>query len=308
MKAQYFAYTRNLNVDYKTIIVPSDDFCPKDTRKFFLNQIRGLINVEQYDDPLDKPRWLFSKVGRYILFGTGVNNATLNKDCYKDFAGRPVRGFFGIVIDSADEDVILPYDITFFQQFYSNYILPLWEQGREDFIKHSVEVTSDLSGYHCVYKSGIEIQLNYSQDKSVILGNVGIEDCLSSALYAIEDTSITIGFSNKNHAFAKDYMYLNSIVIGVPNREERTYKREKEEERKEETGSVELDQKNGLPKKALGPKVIMISVIVLILLILFGVIRKLRNIPSDQEIQKKENLMISDSLTFDSKNYRNMQK
>lgn len=307
MKSQYFAYTRNLKVDYKTIIAPSDDFCSKDTRKHFLNQIRGLINVEQYDDPLDEPRWLFSRVGGIVLFGIGVNNATLNKECYKDYAGRPVRGFFGIVIDATDEDIILPYDIAFFQQFYSTHILPLWEKDRDDFVKHSVEVISDLSGFHCVCKTGMEIRLNFSQDKSVILGNVGIEDCLSSALSATENTSIAIGFSNKNHAFAPEYMYLNSIVIGVPNREEKTYQRAKEEE-KSETGSVNLDVERELPKKAFGPKVIMISVIVLILLMLWVVIRKSRNIPSGQEIQKKENLMISDSLTFDSIMYRNSQK
>lgn len=307
MKSQYFAYTRNLKVDYKTIIAPSDDFCSKDTRKFFLNQIRGLINVEQYDDPLDKPRWLFSKVGRFILFGIGVNNATLNKDCYKDYAGRPVRGFFGIVIDNTDGDIMLPYDIAFFQQFYSSHILPLWEQERDDFVKHSVGVNLNLSDFHCVYKMGIGIQLNFDQDKSVILGNVGIEECLSSALFAAEDTSIAIGFSNKNHAFAPEYMYLNSIVNGVPNREERTYKREKE--KKEEPSNVNLDERNVLPKKALGPKVILIfTAMIAICLTLFLVIQRSRHIPSGQGMNEKDTMMTLDSLTLNIENHQNMQK
>jgi len=205
MRAQYFVYTRNYSNDYKSIIVPSEDFCPKEVRKFFLNQARGLINVEQYDDPLDNPRWLFSRKDSLILFGLGTNNNALDEECYKDYAGRPVRGFFGVIIDSLTEDVKIPYDINFYKDLYTNHILPIWNQDREQFVGHTIELDVDVNAYHCIEKNENSTQLNFDSRKSVILGDVGIEECISNALFFPGDISVAIGFSDKNHAFAAEY-------------------------------------------------------------------------------------------------------
>ena len=80
MNAQLFVYTRTKNVDYQAIISPSEEFCSKSTRKLFLTQARGIINVEQYEDPLVEPRWLFSKKGNLLLWGIGIQNKMLSED------------------------------------------------------------------------------------------------------------------------------------------------------------------------------------------------------------------------------------
>ena len=77
MDAQYFVYTRGHDIanDYKLLFSPSEDFCPSDVRKYFLVQVRGLINLDSYIGNLEEnPRWILSKKNGYILWGVGTMN------------------------------------------------------------------------------------------------------------------------------------------------------------------------------------------------------------------------------------------
>lgn len=265
MKVQYFVYTRNYDNDYKSIISPSEDFCPQEIRKKFLVQARGIINVEQFDDPLDNKsiRWLYSRKSDFILWGIGINNNVLSDDYNKDFTGRMVRGFFGIVIDGKCDDIVLPYDIAFFRDFYTKHIVPLWMADREQFTRHSVEVDFNETDYNVLRANGsFAIKLNFDSQKSVILGDVNDEQAFQSVLASKKDCSLVVGFSSKPHAFCKDYTYMNSIVKGVNVYEEKSHVQVPPVVNKPEI----IDSTNPTlpPKKVLGPKLIQIAVFIVI--------------------------------------------
>ena len=215
MNAHLFVYTRTRNVDYQAIISPSENFCPKQTRKLFLTQARGVINVEQYDDPLVDPRWLFSKRDNLLLWGIGIQNKMLNEDVYKDFTGRPVRGFFGIIIDLSQQEGVIPFDVDFFKRIYTSYILPIWEVEFDTFKKSSIQFDFDVEQFTFIKGSTPTVNLNYDVDKTRILGEVKLSDVFSSALSSDADTSIVAGFSSKAHAYAHEYCYENAVVFGI---------------------------------------------------------------------------------------------
>lgn len=225
MNAHLFFYTRIKNVDYQAIISPPEDICPKSARKMFLTQARGIINVEQYDDPLTEPRWLYSKIDNLLLWGVGILNKELNDDVFKDFAGRPVRGFFGIIIDVTKQDPTLPFDLNFFKQLYSSYIIPIWELEFDAFKKSSVTADFDIDLFTCISKQSSQISLNTDSNRTNLLGNVIPTDAFSAALSMPDSTSIVTGFSSKAHAYAHEYLYLNAIVAGVDNPEFRIHKK-----------------------------------------------------------------------------------
>lgn len=176
MKAQYFIYTRNRKVDYKAILSPSEEFCPKETRKKFLQDIRGLIDIETYDDPLDTPRWLYSCFNGFVLFGLGVMNSNLSDEYNTDFTGRPVRGFFGIVMKYTTESTILPMDINFYRHIYKKEIEPIWEFDNDHLPYPVKDIDIDIQdGINAIHPASAHIDLNYQENKCVILGNVNLK-------------------------------------------------------------------------------------------------------------------------------------
>lgn len=225
MNAHLFIYTRIKNVDYQAIISPPEAICPKSARKQFLTQARGIINVEQYDDPLTEPRWLYSKIDNLLLWGVGILNKELNEDVFKDFAGRPVRGFFGIIIDVTKQDPTLPFDLNFFKQLYSTYIVPIWDLELDAFKKSSVTADFDIDLFTCISKQSSQISLNTDSNRTNLLGSIIPTDAFSAALSLSDNTSIVTGFSSKAHAYAHEYLYLNAIVAGVDNPEFRAHKK-----------------------------------------------------------------------------------
>lgn len=250
MKAQYFIYTRNRDIDYKTILSPSEEFCPKNTRKKFLKEIRGLIDVETYDDPLDTPRWLYSCSNGLILFGVGIMNSELSDVCNRDFTGRPIRGFFGIVIQYSPVSTILPMDLNFFKLVYKKHIEPIWDCDKDHFPNPVANLDIDIQdGISVMHSTNADVALNYQKDRCVILGDVNIEDVFSIALTSSRDITIVTGFNNKRHAFTIDseYQFMNAIVNGVYEREERLCN--EEEEQSIATNHEPISQNTHLPPK-----------------------------------------------------------
>ncbi len=225
MNAHLFIYTRIENVDYQAIISPPEDVCPKSARKIFLTQARGIINVEQYDDPLVEPRWLYSKIDNLLLWGVGILNKELSDEVFKDFAGRPVRGFFGLVIDVSQQEPLLPFDLNFFKQLYASYLVPIWNVELDTFKKSSICADFDVEPFTCITKNSSHISLNTDSDKTNLLGGVTPIDAFSAALSIPNNTSVVTGFSSKAHAYAHEYLYLNAIVAGVDSPEFRIHKK-----------------------------------------------------------------------------------
>ena len=287
MKAQYFVYTRSKNVDYQTFFSPSEDLCPKNLRKKFLNELRGVIDTDKYDDPLDSPRWFYSCSGGLVLFGVGVMNSELSETCYLDFAARPIRGFFGIVMPYSPKGICLPMDLNFFKCLYKKYVEPLW--GYEQIQKQNLEI--DLGDFaddvNMLYPMNDGIRLNCDKDMCVILGDMEAETVFASAMTIENDISVVAGFKNKRHAYSEDsdYNYMNAIVDGVLERVEK--KRVPDVVEEDEDVQFVVTK----PKKVLSLKLIVVGILILIALLLFLLPK------GGQETQTNQNQSISGSVT-----------
>ncbi len=270
MDAQLFVYTRNHDNDYKLVYAPSEEYCSREDRIFFTRQARGAINIESYSGNLDNPRWLFSARNNSILWGIGINNSKLSDMCFTDYTGTPVRGFFGLVIRK-DSNTSIPYDLSFFKDFYSKYIVPIWNATREEFKYVGIKIDIDLNSYTIVSPYRHNLELNTWQNKQVILGTtMKMESVLEDLLSRDIEISFISGLSDRHHAFSKDYLYMNSIVDGVESREEKQIEIHRQEDSFDRKKTIILDDDTIEQKKVcrLNRKSIIGLLLVLILIIL----------------------------------------
>ncbi len=279
---QLIIYTRNRDVDYRMVITPDESLCPADTRKYFRKLIRGAIDVETYDDPLNEPRWLIARKDNVILYGVAIMLEIFGTDCCTDFTGRNVRGFFGIVVDASDDDVKLPFGIEFFRAVNNKYIEPLWDSTKEEFIRKSIE--ADIEEYDGETISGVDktIFMNVSTEQCLILGKVDLKSALESALACKCDISMVTGFNSKHHAFADeaDYDFMNAIVNSV--NEPETHKKEFQAPTTKSGCVVVPPPIPQSQKKVLRPKMIMMLIVIAAILVVLMLIKTCTTTPTSQ--------------------------
>lgn len=304
MRAQYFVYTRNRGNDYKLVYAPDDTFCPPETRRYFLKQSRGVINIESYSGSLDEPRWLISRKGNCILFGIGVMNRILGVDNNTDYTGTPIRGFFGVVVNAEDNQVKVPFDIQFYKDLYKSKIDPIWDYLREDFKFKGVEVTQDFNKYECVDATTSSIELNTVEKKTVILPiSTSSADVIGSILSLSADCSFVSGLSDKEHAYSDDYCFHNATVIGIDERVEKI-KVNTDTARNNRDGSTlyggiagDDATKPVPPKKVLRPKLIMVIVLLVIVMIVL-LCKTCQGNQTSQDPSTSGDTMQTDSITL----------
>lgn len=304
MRAQYFVYTRNRGNDYKLVYAPDDTFCPPETRRYFLKQSRGVINIESYSGSLDEPRWLISRKGNCILFGIGVMNRILGVDNNTDYTGTPIRGFFGVVVNAEDNQVKVPFDIQFYKDLYKSKIDPIWGYLREDFKFKGVEVTQDFNEYECVDAATSSIELNTVEKKTVILPiSTSSADVIGSILSLSADSSFVSGLSDKEHAYSDDYCFHNATVIGIDERVEKikvnTDTAQNNRDGSTLYGGIAGDGaiKPVPPKKVLRPKLIMVIVLLVIVMIVL-LCKTCQGNQTSQDPSTSGDTMQTDSITL----------
>lgn len=274
-RPQLIIYTRNRDIDYRMVVTPDETLCPADTRKYFRSLIRGIIDVETYDDPLSQPRWLYAKKGNNVLFGVATMLDTLGTECCTDFTGRSVRGFYGLVFDATSTDSLqLPFSIDFFIDINRKYIEPLWNSRKEDFIRKGIEIDIDSSVGSKIGAASDPIQLNQDKDACLILGNADAEKAIRSALAVGKDISLVTGLNSKQHAFAADseYDFMNAVVNGVSEKQMRKKVKAPAKTDKPDTPVVPPSIP-ARPKKALRPKVTIVGLLVLMALIIIFIVK-----------------------------------
>lgn len=276
MEAQYFVYTRGHDIanDYKLLFSPSEDFCPSEVRGYFLKQVRGLINLDTYIGDLEEnPRWILSKRKGYTLWGVGTMNKKLSNINNMDYANRAVRGFFGIIIKGYPVPAI-PFDLSFFEQFYSKYIVDLWNAPKESFKKKGITSEVNFDKYATLPLNTCDLLLNKDENKTVIWeDSISPEDFFSAALNSNGDFSCVYGLEEKNHAFNHDYKYCNVIIKGVKNKEEKTYKIEEPKEEEYIGYSKTVEDISSKPKKVFGLKLLTLGIIATFVVLTFTIVR-----------------------------------
>lgn len=275
MDAQYFVYTRGYDIanDYKLMFSPSNDFCPDDVRKYFLQQARGVINIELYSGNLEKPRWLYSRKSEFTLWGVGIMNTQLSDENNSDYANRPVRGFFGLIIKGSPVNS-LPFDISFFKDFYKSHIVSLWNAPKEGFKQKGVIVEDCFGKYNTISPQSSSLSLNTNEKKTIIWTDTFSPiEMFSTALNINRDLSCVWGLEDRSHAYNHDYYFYNVIINGIKETEEKVYMEKKVEPIIEPT-HLDLVKESQRPKKDYRPKIMMLIGIIAIVLIIIAMCSK----------------------------------
>jgi hypothetical protein len=273
MKTTLIVYTRNQDVDYRWILTPNEDVCPAETRKELRSIIRGVLDIETYDDPIVTPRWIMMIKGELVILGVAVMNSMLSDSVYTDFAGRPVRGFFGLVAKLQDFTNGIPLNLDLYRAIYEKEIIPFWNKPKDELVRNNVEFDIAEDFMVPLECDSSNVVLNFDKNRTAILGKVTPIQSIDRALSERKDVSIVSGLSNKRHAFAidsKDYHFMNVIVEGISVREEHSNKVETSQ------NNVETSQKDEPlpPKKDVRLKLIITIAILLALIIMIGILLK----------------------------------
>lgn len=212
MENRLLIYTRTKYIDYRLICKSEDEFCPKEIIDIFTTQGRGLMNTDDYCGELDKPRWLYSKIGEYHLCGICCLNKILNIEYGQDYTGTNIRGFFGIIFKTEDIEKI-PFDVKLFQDVYYNLISKIWEDKNSILIVGEKAVSMD--SYNLISYSTQSMDLNTNKFVCKIFPQeTNYENLISSILSIHSDISLAIGLDDISHASNHKYGYMNAIVNG----------------------------------------------------------------------------------------------
>lgn len=118
MKIQHYCYTRNNHIDYGDFILPN---LSKNQVDYIRKRIQSITG--DTDPKFTIPKWILIKFDNVIVWGCCCWNSLLSQEKFKDSLGRPVYGFFSIVItDYLINDVKIPSDIGYFREMYSKEI------------------------------------------------------------------------------------------------------------------------------------------------------------------------------------------
>lgn len=210
MEAYYFIYTRILTEDYQALYFPSDIQCPREDFYRLMDLARGVINTDVYSPQLDKPIWLLARQNDYTLWGMGILNKILNPEYAHDYVGCQIRGFYGLIFKGNPQQ--LPYDVNFFKHIYDLLIVPNWNADANNCFHEGVVCEEDFSTYVTISAKDKSILLNTSSNRSLIIGNVDVEDVISQTMY--DNTGIVVGLKDEAHAFSDKYKYPNVWMEG----------------------------------------------------------------------------------------------
>ena len=210
MEIQYYCYTRNARLDYGDYLLPSN----LSTSQIDYVQRKVLSILGNNKIKLSNPKWLLITFDDVIVWGLCGWNSLLSESYFKDHVGRPVYGFFSIVVSQYSmKDIRLPYDIEYFKQIYAEKNAPYW-----DSLKVPKKPTIDIRIDHFKYVSAAHnnyvklLNTNIFQCQS--LGELDREDIIAAAL-TLDNVSLLIDNDNIEQATNKRGAFMNCLSSSV---------------------------------------------------------------------------------------------
>ena len=116
-------YTRTHQVDYEIIAAPESLRANTAWAKL-LRHVQYAMSDEGMRGPLKDRRWHIATVQDRVLVGI----ATYEFRC-EDFAHRPIRGYYGMLMDSDEAFIPTP---EAFQQLYAQYVKPVFYNPKHE--------------------------------------------------------------------------------------------------------------------------------------------------------------------------------
>lgn len=208
MKIQHYCYTRNNHIDYGDFVLPD---LPKNQVDFIRKHILPITGDS--NPKFTIPKWILIKFDDVIVWGCCCWNSLLAENHFKDSLGRPVYGFFSIVITNfIPDEVKLPSDIDYFKELYSIEIEPYWNSSER---RYSATDASISDRYKYI-RAGRKVNLTLNTDlfQCLSLGNLDKDMVVSDAL-TIDNVSLLIDNDNIQQATNKKGAFMNCLSSAV---------------------------------------------------------------------------------------------
>lgn len=209
MKIQHYCYTRNNHIDYGDFILPN---LSKNQVDYIRKRIQSITG--DTDPKFTIPKWILIKFDNVIVWGCCCWNSLLSQEKFKDSLGRPVYGFFSIVItDYLINDVKIPSDIGYFREMYSKEIEPYWNSTER---RNSVIIHESSNGHRNIQAVRNEYcnLLNTDIFKCQSLGNLDKDSVVAAAL-TLDNVSLLIDNDNIAQATNKNGSFMNCLTPSV---------------------------------------------------------------------------------------------
>lgn len=208
MKIQHYCYTRNSHIDYGDFVLPD---LPKNQVDFIRKHILSITGDS--NPKFTIPKWILIKFDDAIVWGCCCWNSLLAENHFKDSLGRPVYGFFSIVITNfIPDEVKLPSDIDYFKELYSKEIEPYWNSSER---RYSATDASISDRYKYI-RAGRKVNLTLNTDlfQCLSLGNLD-KDMVVSAAMTLDNVSLLIDNDNIQQATNKKGAFMNCLSSAV---------------------------------------------------------------------------------------------
>ena len=210
MEIQYYCYTRNIKLDYGDYLLPSN--LSREQFDFVQKKILAVLRDDKIK--LSIPKWMLIKFKDVLVWGVCGWNSLLSECHFKDHVGRPVYGFFAIVISKySEENIKIPYDIKYFQQFYAERIAPYWNSRYVSNNPTSEFIEGNFNYIGATYNNLIDL-LNTDIFQCQSLGELDKEKVVSAAL-ALDNVSLLIDNDNIEQATNKTGAFMNCLSSAV---------------------------------------------------------------------------------------------
>lgn len=208
MKIQHYCYTRNNHIDYGDFVLPD---LPKNQVDFIRKHILSITGDS--NPKFTIPKWILIKFDDVLVWGCCCWNSLLAENHFKDSLGRPVYGFFSIVITNfIPDEVKLPSDIDYFKELYSKEIEPYWNSSER---RYSATDASISDRYKYI-RAGRKVNLTLNTDlfQCLSLGNLD-KDMVVSAALTLDNVSLLIDNDNIQQATNKKGAFMNCLSSAV---------------------------------------------------------------------------------------------
>ena len=208
MEIQHYCYTRNSHIDYGDFVLP-------DLPKIQIDFIRKhILSITGDSNPkFTIPKWILIKFDDVIVWGCCCWNSLLAQSHFKDSLGRPVYGFFSIVITNfIPDEVKLPSDIDYFKELYLKEIEPYWNSSERRYSATDVSISDRYKYIRASRK--VNVTLNTDLFQCLSLGNLDKDMVVSDAL-TIDNVSLLIDNDNIQQATNKKGAFMNCLSSAV---------------------------------------------------------------------------------------------
>lgn len=210
MKIQHYCYTRNSHIDYGDFVLPD---LPKNQVDFIRKHILSITGDS--NPKFTIPKWILIKFDDVIVWGCCCWNSLLAENHFQDSLGRPVYGFFSIVITNfIPDEVKLPSNIDYFKELYSKEIEPYWNSSE----RRNSATDDSISDRYKYIRAGRKVNLTLNTDlfQCLSLGDHDKDkDKVVSDALTIDNVSLLIDNDNIQQATNKKGAFMNCLSSAV---------------------------------------------------------------------------------------------